>query len=131
MDAEFPMFTDPPCSPSPTDSFAVCALASLAVIRPDHAGRLLRVQVIAPNVHDLSSARGVVQVWSGDGWTEVVRREAVIRSSPRVEPAPVTSPMDPREVEIRMRILADDLRAAAAHILDHRDPSPNPPSPQA
>ena len=127
------MFTDPPLSPSPTDSFnfSVCALASLAVIGPDHAGRLLRVQLIAPNVHDLSRARGVVQVWSGDGWTEVIRRESIVRSTARVDPEPITRTVDPREVETRMRIVADELRAAAARILDHRDPSPNPPSPQA
>ena len=123
------MFTDPPQSPSPTDTFSVCALASLAVIGPDHAGRLLRVQLIAPDVHDLSSARGVVQLWE-DGWVEVLRREAIIRSSPHVDPEPVHGAVDGREVEIRVRLLADELRAEAARILDHRDPSPNPPSPK-
>ncbi len=114
--------------PSLTDRFEVCALASLVLIEEDGAGHLLRTQLIASNVHDLSTARGVVQHWK-DGWVEVLRREAIIRSSPHVDPEPVHGAVDPREVEIRMRILADELRAEAARILDHRDPSPNPPSP--
>lgn len=113
-----------PSTPPAAYRAAVCAVASLMQVAEDRAGRLIRVQLVAPDVHDLNSARGVVQVWSGGGWVEVLRNEVVVRSSPRVEPMPVTSAVDPREVEVRMRNFADFMRAEARRILDHRNVSP-------
>lgn len=113
-----------PSTPPAAYRFATCAVASLMQIAEDRA-RLIRVQLVAPDVHDLNSARGVVQVWSGGGWVEVFRSETMVRSGPRVEPRPVASPVDPREVEVRMRVLADFMRAEAQRILDHRQEDRN------
>ncbi len=104
-----------------------CAVASLMLIQEDRAGRLLRYQLVMPDVADIGSVRGVIQVWD-NGWLEVYRREAVVRSSPTVQPQPITGPIDPASIEVRLRMVADGMRVLAQQILDRRFPGPHQPS---